>query len=339
MNKLNNHFDITNKQLSLYRFSIPFKKAINFKGQQLKTREGLWLVEQQSQGPDIIGEMSPLPGFSQETLAECEAQILTLLQQKNTLDFSDLLASVSFALFCLQQQIPWNNESINTTKLNNIPLLQGNLSEIIKRYQLLNSPKQVKLKVARVSAIEDIAIIQSLITINPDIRFRLDANQQWSLKQYTSFLTAIDGQYLNNIDYIEEPTASLTDNIALSEKFNVKIGLDESLLCNPILPTSPCIKAFIIKPTLIGDMARIKTLLKHAQQQQLEVSVSASFESPIALKQLHYLALQWQQEFQLPIHLGLDTLAAFDDPIATKNTHDTNLITHLLTQATCLWHS
>tara|TARA_R110001583_G_scaffold6499_2_gene32854 strand:- start:43816 stop:44868 length:1053 start_codon:yes stop_codon:yes gene_type:complete len=350
MNKLNDLFTTVNKQLSLYHFSLPFTQAINFKGHQLTSREGLWLIEHDPSGQDFIGEICPLPGFSQETLAQCQQQLLARLNNsskhlKSRVDHRPLLPSISFAVFCLQQQVPWQDPSDNKLSapdnLIKVPLLQGNPSEIISRYQLLKYPQKVKIKVARATILEEVNVLKSLIKLNPDIHFRLDANQQWTALQYASFLTLIDNKY---IDYIEEPTASLNDNITISKQFKVSIALDESLLSNSLLndnllPIHPCIKALIIKPTLIGYPERIDMLLKHAQRQQLNVSISASFESPLALNQLHYLAKQWQQQSHLKISLGLDTLHAFQTHITKASFDSENFKDILLNQATCIWKS
>ena len=197
------------------------------------------------------------------------------------------------------------------------------------RYHALECPVLIKLKVARTAVALDIELIQGLIAINPALRFRLDANQQWSAQQYLFFLQQIDAKY---IDYIEEPTLSLNDNLNISKQYRVSLALDESLLKYNSVPIHDTIKVLIIKPTLIGYPERLAYLLKHAQQHQLGVSISASFESPLALNQLKNLAQQWQQQYQINITLGLDTLAAF------KNNDASDIsIEHLLTQATCLW--
>lgn len=341
MRQLEERFNTKNKKLSLYRFSLPFNKPISFKEQRLSSREGLWLIDHQPDGHDFIGEICPLPGFSQETLNQCEQQILQRLQQTSNDDFSTnaLLPSVSFSLFCLQQKLPWQTPVIELPPqltLPNIPLLQGTPVEIIDRYKRLFCPAQVKLKVARLPVDQEIALLHNIIGLNPKIRFRLDANQQWRAKQYIQFLKCINSQY---IDYIEEPTDSLSDNLEISEQFKVMIALDESLLTQVELPCHKVIKALVIKPTLIGYPSRINTLLLHAQQQQLSVSISASFESPIGLNQLQQLSQQWQQDTNLSISLGLDTLQAFDQEIIEAAKHSTNLKDTLLTQATCLWRS
>jgi len=326
---------------SLYRFSLPFKKTINFKGNHLTHRQGLWLVHHVAEDKYSTGEISPLSGFSQETLHECEQQSLSLMERINSLSLAtlptkNLLPSVSFAVTCLQHEMPWSNQSlnVNTQNLHSVPLLQGTETEVVERYLQLTCPNHIKLKVARLPIEKEIKLLQTLITINPSIYFRLDANQQWTAQEYAFFLQNIKTQY---IDYIEEPTLSLIDNITISEKNKTFIALDESLLKIDEIPISACIKALVIKPTLIGHQHLIAALLKHAQAHQLSVSISACFESPIGLNQLHYLAHQWQQQYQISISLGLDTAQAFDESVITHFANTTHLPTILATQGTCLW--
>ncbi|WP_160064538.1 o-succinylbenzoate synthase [Psychromonas sp. L1A2] len=346
MSKLNKIFHLANMQLSLYRFSLPFKHPLNFKGHHLTAREGLWLVSHQADGQCLIGEVCPLPGFSNETLEQCQQYLLGALQtasnlQEINIHHFPLLSSVHFALFCLQQQIPWHKaENSDLVNLTSVPLLQGDHAEILLRYQQLTCPALIKLKVGRFTVKEEVNLLKKLIQLNPKIRFRLDANQQWTEQQYAQFLTLIDSKY---IDYIEEPTASLVSNINISKQFNVSIALDESLLNNVSIPTHDCVKALIIKPTLIGCPDRIEQLLQHAQQQQLSVSVSASFESPVAINQLQHLAIKWQQQYNVKVSLGLDTLHAFADKPSDIITQLESLLIHphlnSSIQVTCLWKS
>jgi O-succinylbenzoate synthase len=353
MDKFNTLLDLTNRPLSLYRFKLPFKHSLNFKGQHLNEREGYWLVTRNQQQQILIGEVCPLPGFSFETLDQCEQQLLAILAapcnerqlQFNNIEFtSALLPSVSFAFSCLQQQIPYMPYSYNVDRLINnlhpapilptIPLLQGHAQAILDRYLQLDCPDKIKLKVARTHLDEDVNLIHQLATFNPKLQCRLDANQQWTAVQYTDFLNTINTQY---IDYIEEPTPSLFDNIHISEKFNISIALDESILNEGTLPMHKNIKAIIIKPTLIGYPDRINALMAHAQSERLQVSISSSFESPIAINQLHHLAHHWQQTYQIEISLGLDTLHVYADDVLHKSEQLNGQDNPFLVEAECLW--
>jgi len=336
INKLNELFKNTNKCLSLYRFSLPLQNSINFNGHQLKQRQGLWLVKPSINGDYSIGEIAPLPGFSHETLNECEDYLLALLHSstinQQQIEILQTLPSVQFAIHCLLQQISW--KTIPNFDQQSVPLLQGKPADIIQRYQTLNNPNLVKLKVARLAVQQEIQLIKELIQINPKIRFRLDANQQWNKQVYRFFLTNIKKQY---IEYIEEPTQAMASNIKLAQQLKSALGLDESLLTTTTVPVNDSIKALILKPTLIGDKNRIHYLLRHAQQHKLQVCMSSSFESPIALNQLRVLAQQWQKQTQLDVRLGLDTQQAFTSEVQDREINTAAQLESYLKEAKRLW--
>ncbi|HBT6028750.1 TPA: o-succinylbenzoate synthase, partial [Klebsiella quasipneumoniae] len=63
----------------VYRWQIPMDAGVVLRERRLKTRDGLFihLREGEQEG---WGEISPLPGFSAETLAEAEAALLPWAQ-------------------------------------------------------------------------------------------------------------------------------------------------------------------------------------------------------------------------------------------------------------------
>ena len=105
-----------------------------------------------------------------------------------------------------------------------------------------------------------------------------------------------------------------------------------------ILPKHKSIKAIILKPTLIGYPARFNMLMTHAQSENLQVSISSSFESPIAINQLHHLAQQWKKMYQVEVSLGLDTLHVYADAVLNKSEQLNGQVNPFLAEAECLWH-
>lgn len=331
--KLKQLFNRTNRSLSLYRFSLPFEQAINFKGQRLTQRQGLWLVQRTADKNIRIGEVAPLPGFSHETLEECTTYLLSLLNtssiNQHQVELLSSFPSIQFALHCLLQATPYTTAEHHSTT-QSVPLLQGDPTQIIQRYQSLNQPDIIKLKVARLAVKTEVKLVKQLIKLNPILRVRLDANQQWTTQQYSEFISSIDKQH---IDYIEEPTNSMANNMAIAQQYDSHLALDESLLKTIKIPTENCIKALVIKPSLIGDPQRISHLLTQAQQQKLQISISSSFESPIALNQLHHLANHWQQDKQVKLSLGLDTRQAFTLKIRDRKLDEVSQLESYLKEA------
>ncbi len=104
-------------QLALYRYSLPFRQPLMFKGQRLVSREGL-LVTINGQW----GEIAPLPGFSTETVAAAEAESLACLAAiKRGEKATPTLPSVQFGFDCAQRQWPATLPPL----LRPYPLLQG----------------------------------------------------------------------------------------------------------------------------------------------------------------------------------------------------------------------
>ncbi|WP_019613579.1 o-succinylbenzoate synthase [Psychromonas ossibalaenae] len=315
--------------IRLFTYKIPFLKPLNFKGFKLEYREGL-ILQLYENGKFSLAEIAPLPGFSRETLTQAKEQIIALLERglENLSEESELYPSVQFALDCVTQKIPCSQQAVNMDK---VPLLQGDNQAVITQYIALKSPNLIKLKTARQTPEVDILLFNELTALNPLLLIRCDANQAWTIDQADLFLSKINRAQL---DYIEEPTADYDKNLQLAGHYQVGLALDETLQ-NPdfCYQYKSCIKALVIKPSLIGSLQRMQALINNAQQDQLKVSISSSFESVVGLQQLACLGLYWQKSAD--ISLGLDTLKYFAAGPLTKQE---NLFEDI-SQLKCLWSS
>lgn len=239
-------------QLALYRYSLPFRQPLMFKGMRLASREGL-LVTINGQ----CGEIAPLPGFSTETLAAAEAEsraCLAAIQRGEKA--KPTLPSVQFGFDCAQRLWPANLSA----PLPPYPLLQGapaallaNLDNIVAGWGAL-PPNRLKLKVARYAITEELALINQLATRLPTTKLILDANGGWRREEAQRFCTCLS---LDHIDYLEEPCAAFADSIAVAEATGVSIALDETLSRGEAWHYHPQLKALVIKPTLIGSLTWI----------------------------------------------------------------------------------
>jgi O-succinylbenzoate synthase len=309
-------------QATLFSYQLPFKKAMRFKQYQLNMREGLILQLTDNQGINHFSDISPLPGYSHETLATVKKQIITLLSTslKQLFEYQQHSHSVQFALDSLVYSLA-NKTTKQYVAIDKIPLFQGDKEQVMGQYQALNKPNLIKLKVAREALEVDIKTFQSLCQLNPHLKIRCDANQAWNLQQAEQFFSEIDVQQL---DYIEEPTCDHNTNLQLADKYQVAIALDETLQqANFSYQHHPSINAFIIKPTLIGNKDKIDRLVSTATQQGITVSISSSFESVVGLQQLKNLANYYlaksssvqQGEPELALSLGIDTLKYFNSTL------------------------
>ncbi len=303
---------------------------MNFNGHQLSAREGLIVQLQDKHKQSGLGEIAPLPGFSHESLAQAKAQIISLLNSGlDKLQATDnLYPSVHFALNMAVQKIAVNHKA---SFPDSIALLQGDNASIIKQYAALHRPALIKLKVARQKVRDDLRLFEALSRLNPGLRIRCDANQGWSTAQAACFFQKIDKSIL---DYIEEPTDSHQANLQLAEKYNIALALDETLQDSHFhYQHHSCIKALVLKPSLIGSLTRLQRFIEIAAQQQLQVHISSSFESIIGLQQLAALAKLYQKKCSLT--LGIDTLKYFSCPLLTERRQ----IQADLQKLECLWSS
>lgn len=275
-------------QLALYRYSLPFRQPLMFKGKRLASREGL-LVTINGQW----GEIAPLPGFSTETLAEAETESLACLAAiKRGERATPTLPSVQFGFDCAQRQWLENLPA----PLPPYPLLQGapaalmsSLDNTVAGWGALPPPR-LKLKVARFAMAEELALIKQLATRLPTTKLILDANGGWTREQAQRFCERLP---LAQIDYLEEPCTTFADTIAVAEATGVTIALDETLSRQDEWVCHPQIKALVIKPTLIGSLSDCEALVQRARADNLRVVISSSFESDLGLGLLARLASEW----------------------------------------------
>lgn len=316
--------DLSSKKIALYYYQSLFKTPLTFNGHTLHKREGL-LLRMKQFDQYFYAEIAPLPGFSKETLTQARLQIIEVLNDRIA-PLTSLFPSVAFAISTINQDI---SSILSLSQCDLIPLLQGSHMQIIDEYFKINRPSKIKLKVARQSIIKESSLIYKLNKINPNLLIIMDANQRFSFAQASRFLSDINPK---SIDYIEELTRNHKNNLTLAKRYHVKIALDETLQ-DPhfIYQDNPYIKAFVIKPSLIGSVKRVQTFLDLASKYKLQVSISSSFESIIGLSHLMYIAQQNQNNCQ--ITLGIDTMKQFQ----SRALFDLDNITHDIKQLECIW--
>ncbi len=321
------------RQAALYRYRIPLLAPLRIGDLQLSVREGLVvdLQEGQQRGQ---GEVAPLPGFSKETLQQAAQQLIDQLphwlQGRQSLL---TIPSAAFGMDCACAELSNADAIPLNPPCQGHPLLSGSNNKIIERWQNWQSPLPdlVKLKLGRQSLAKDIALLQKLVAISPDTRFRIDANRAWTLQQGISLLAAIPRAC---IDYLEEPCHELSETLALAQQQQVFIALDESARDAGFkLPASVWIRALILKPSLTGSINRLSEITRSAQSRGINVILSSSYESSLGIS--HILQLSQQLTPHQPA--GIDTLQSFSANLL--RTRQTDKPTLKLSDMELLWRS
>jgi len=171
-----------------------------------------------------------------------------------------------------------------------------------------------KIKVGHRSEEDDIAFVRGLVDLlGGNITLRLDANRQWT---YDTAVRVLNGLRQYGIEYVEEPL----DNplpaqlIRLKAETGIRIALDETpaeLGGVEAWLSSAAVDVLIIKPTIIGGIARAVQLKETAQRYNRSVVVTSTFESNIGLMALVHLAAA----ISPGTACGLDTRSLFNTGI------------------------
>ena len=301
-------------------FALPFKTPLVLSsGPPMTHRRGLLLALQSDSGVVGVGEVSPLPGFSTETLGEAERQLqklaptlrgralpkLAAWMEWLTGDTS-LLPSVRAGLemalvHVLAQEYRVGLPAVLTAANPSHLLHTGQVC--INGLLLRSSSTQAgggggggrKVKVGGRPLDDDVARVNALAAaLAPGPRLRLDANQAWSLEEAVRFVRGLD--HPERIEYLEEPCR---DPLVIPELHHqteqrLLYALDETL-ARPPRPVAELVgmaglAAVVLKPTVLGGLKACLELHALGSAKGLLTVVSSAFESSVGLAHLTVLA-------------------------------------------------
>ena len=323
------------KSALLYRFTLPFKHPLKIKNKELHQREGLILILTDIYGHVGFGEISPLFGFSHETMETAIYKTTGLVDRM--INFGTLAAHeyserrmsweqrtapsvVHFGVETALLSLLANARNVSlgvllygssSTKVPINGLIRSSLSEWAPDAETLVSQgyRTLKIKVGRINPILEARGIREVRdSVGPDIKLRLDANRSWDLETAIIFGRAIKDL---DIEYIEEPTIHPEELPRFYDACSVPFAFDETLhrILDPTLSFAAYtgLKALVLKPTLIGCTARFVALVNQAREQNIMPVLSSSYESDVGLAALAQLAASITGE---KIAVGLDTRSA-----------------------------
>ena len=182
-----------------------------------------------------------------------------------------------------------------------------------------------KIKVGS-NAQEDIARINIIRSLRPGAKIRLDANGLLSVDQTVSLL-----QLAGEIEYIEQPCATLEESRELKKRIDVKIVGDEVLrkAKNPFaVELEGAIDYLMLKVQPLGGIARAHQLAEH---HKLPVVVSSALESAVGINYGLILAASFES-MKFDCGLGTGSLLAknvADLPIADGKIQISEVVPHL----------
>ena len=190
--------------------------------------------------------------------------------------------------------------SINGT----IPALNNpaELEKIVNSFPGVNT---FKVKVGSDTA-EDLARLNVIRHLRPDAKIRIDVNGLWSVDQAENFL-----DLAGEIEYVEQPCASIEELRELKKRTSIKIVGDEILRKaeNPFdINLDGAVDYLMLKVQPLGGIKRSHAIAEH---HKLPVVVSSALESAIGINYGLVLAASFK-EMNFDCGLGTGSLLAHD---------------------------
>ncbi|HGE6881432.1 TPA: o-succinylbenzoate synthase [Citrobacter amalonaticus] len=292
------------RSAQVYRWQIPMDAGVVLRDRRLKTRDGLYvrLHDGERQG---WGEISPLPGFSQET--QEEAQVALLAWVDGWLQGEDALPdmpSVAFGVSCALAEIAGTLSE--AADFRAAPLCTGDPDDLVLQLADMPGEKVAKVKVGLYEAVRDGMVVNLLLEAIPELRLRLDANRAWTPLKAQQFAKYVNPDYRNRIAFLEEPCKTRDDSRAFARETGIAIAWDESLReADFVFEAEEGVRAVVIKPTLTGSLEKVREQVQAAHTLGLTAVISSSIESSLGLIQLARIAACLTPD-TIP---GLDTLS------------------------------
>ncbi|MGK9476256.1 enolase C-terminal domain-like protein [Melioribacter sp. OK-6-Me] len=177
----------------------------------------------------------------------------------------------------------------------------------------------IKIKAGRDNFNDDLKLLKSISSLYGEkIILRLDVNGKWD---YNAALDRLPSLEKFNIEYIEDPTCSLDDNLKLANNSKVHIALDQTLPdFNETLDIlqNYDIKHIVVKPSIRFGIFKTIDLINYARKLNKQTVISSAFETTLGKSVLTFIA-----SFTMPesVH-GLDVYdmleTSFYDPFPIK---------------------
>ncbi len=288
-------------------------------------RAGLLLTLFDDEGRAGQGEASPLPGYSRESLDECEAVLRRVCREMTAWRFQGESLG---ALGCLLrgyhaelEAVPAARFALETALLDLLAqrarvgvraLLGAPPEGVVPRNASLGAAldadlahraraaldagaSTVKVKVGAADFPSELAALRALRTLlGRSITLRLDANGAWTPAEARARVEALAAL---SPEFVEEPVSghALLELGVLPVPWAVDESLRDPALAAALLGDDPRPRqgcaAVVLKPTTLGGLLASLSLGKLAISRGLRVVVTHCFDGPVALAAACELAL------------------------------------------------
>ncbi len=278
------------------RYRFHFKAYRRAFAQPLRTAHGLWAEREglfvrleANDGQIGYGEVAPIAGFGNETLADA-AEVCRRLSDDVTDDELDAidarLAGTRFAFAAARNSSPPTTASAAKRVPVAALLPAGRAVLEVLPERLAAGFLCCKWKVGVGRAEDELVLLDDVLAMLPPyVTLRLDANGSWDRRTASRWLAACAER---PVEFVEQPLAPKDDvgTLGLAADFPVPLALDEAVAG---LDSAREWQArgwrgiFVIKPALAGPLPELKAWLA---QTRPDVVFSSAIETALGRSQL-----------------------------------------------------
>lgn len=284
-----------------------FTRPIRVGRYTLRTRSGLFLFLHSSKNHLLaIAECAPLPGLSQDTLADVIQELAVTKPQETILDPQYYQSPL------LQHAIGWLR--FKQTHHQNTPIHCHDFCIDTRSLPQLTQQTRIKIKIARHALATEQADLMSFIARHPHCKLRLDANGLLDKATARHLLRTLPP---DAIEYIEDPCPDPLESIEVTQESGHALAVDCPSLS---LGHKEAYGYVILKPTCLGDLTALKTI-----QQAFSHSrciLSSTYESPVGLSML----VDYAQVLAPQLHHGINTSGVFPNKTPYTKRHTLNAL-------------
>ena len=283
--------------LSFHRYRLPFRHPVRTGHGVWTEREGLYLRGTSPDGQVRYAEVSPVPGFSPESVEDDEALLLSLGDRLDPQRVQGLPAHAG-ALRRGLHRLLGEDFTPKATSLGVAALLPAGKAALHVLPEKADIGYRVfKWKVGVHDPADERGILADLAAALPEgARLRLDANGAWEPRIAERWIGyAADFP----IEYIEQPLAAGDPKndarlLGLSQDYPTPLALDESLVGDSDIERWlgqgwPGI--YVLKPSLLGSLPEALERLAKAKAQ---VVFSSALETALGARAALEAAFSWQ---------------------------------------------
>ncbi|QDZ38819.1 o-succinylbenzoate synthase [Euhalothece natronophila Z-M001] len=280
-------------QLSVTPYNRPFRQPLQTSQGEWKTRKGIIIALEDSQGRVSYGEIAPLPSFGSETYEEALKFCSQFSQGISLAAIYQIPEQFPACQFAFESAL----KGLTATQIEEDGFALSYLLPAGKKalekchYAKEQGQKTCKWKIGVFSLQEELAWFQQLINILPEeMTLRLDANGGLTVSEAEQWLKVADAS--GRVEFIEQPLppSQFQEMQELAKGFQTVLALDESVGTLSQLET--CYLqgwrgVFVVKCAIAGYPHYLRQL---CQTYPLDLVLSSVMETSVARQAVFRLA-------------------------------------------------